>query len=210
MSDVSTQAFWQSLYEKGRTGWDLGGPTPVFRRIAEGERFQPGRMIVVGAGRGYDARLFARHGYQVTAVDFAPAAIRELRARNDPLAPVVVIDADIFDLNSIFFGGFDYVLEYTFYCAIDPQRRPEYAAVVSQLLAPGGHFMALAFPIGEQEGGPPFAVDADELIGLLEDKGLRLEHRETPPDSVAGRRGREELLILQKEPQRGFAGGLTD
>lgn len=208
MTDVSTKAFWQSLYEKGRTGWDLGGPTPVFRRIAEEAWFQPGRMIVVGAGRGYDARLFARHGYEVTAVDFAPAAIRELRARNDSSAPVAIVNADIFDLNPILCGVFDYVLEYTFYCAIDPRRRPAYAAIVSQLLAPGGRFMGLAFPIGEQEGGPPFAVDADQLIGLLEDNGLQLEHREAPPDSVAGRRGREELLILRKELQRGSAAEL--
>lgn len=203
MSGVSTKEFWQRLYEKGRTGWDLGGPTPVFRRLVEEGRFQPERMIVLGAGRGYDARLFARHGYQVTAVDFAPAAVAALRARNDPEAPLAVINADIFDLNSMLFGAFDYVLEYTFYCAIDPQRRAEYAAIVSDLLAPGGRFIGLAFPIGEREGGPPFAVDPDELITLLEERELRLEHRETPPDSVSPRRGREELLILRKGLQRG-------
>lgn len=210
MSDVSTQAFWQSLYEKGRTGWDLGGPTPVFRRIVEEGRFQPGRMVVLGAGRGYDARLFARHGFQVSAVDFAPAAIRELRARNNSQTPVAIINADIFEISSVLYGVFDYVLEYTFYCAIDPSRRPEYATLVSQLLAPGGRFIGLAFPIGEREGGPPFAVDPDELIALLEANGLALEHRETPPDSVPGRRAREELLILRKELQRGSATNLAE
>lgn len=210
MSDVSTQEFWQSLYEKGRTGWDLGGPTPVFSRILAEGWFQPGRLIVLGAGRGYDARLFACHGYQVSAVDFAPAAIRELRARNDAQAPVAIVNADIFKLNPILFGRFDYVLEYTFYCAIDPQRRAEYASIVAQLLAPGGRFIGLAFPTGEQEGGPPYAVDPDELIGLLEARELRLGHRESPPDSVPGRRGREELLILQKGPPVGSAVGLTE
>jgi SAM-dependent methyltransferase len=201
-SDVSTKAFWQSLYEQGRTGWDLGGPTPVFKRVVAGQWLDPGRMIVIGAGRGYDARLFSRQGFQVTAVDFAPSAIRALQENNDHRAPLAVVSADIFDLPSILFGKFDYVLEYTFYCAIYPQRRETYASVVERLLKPGGRFVGLAFPLDETQndprGGPPFPVDADELVRNLGKHGLQLKHRERPHDSVRGRLGREELLILQK------------
>ena len=206
MSEVSTREFWQSLYEKGRTGWDLGGPTPVFQRLIDAGRLKPGRMVVLGAGRGYDARIFAHHGFQVTAVDFAPAAIDELHSRNEEKAPLVIVKADIFNLDPALFGDFDYVLEYTFYCAIDPHRRAQYATVVDRLLKPGGKFVGLAFPVGEEDrlpgeppGGPPYAVSADELVSLLEARGFSLQHRETPPDSVPGRLGREELLILQKQ-----------
>lgn len=202
LSDVSTKAFWQSLYEQGRTGWDLDGPTPVFRRLATEQWFNPGRMIVLGAGRGYDARLFARHGFQVTAVDFAPAAIRALREKNDRKAPLAVVNADIFDLPRILFGKFDYVLEYTFYCAIHPRQRVAYASVVQRLLKPRGRFVGLAFPLdetqNERHSGPPFPVDADELVHNLGRHGLQLEHRERPQDSVRGRLGREELLILRR------------
>jgi SAM-dependent methyltransferase len=198
MSEASTEEFWQSLYTQGRTGWDLGGPTPVFRRLAQSGRFAPGKMIVVGAGRGYDARLFARHGFQVMAVDFAPAAIRELRARDDPEAPVAIVKADIFDLNPIHLGRFDYVLEYTFYCAIEPQQRPAYADVAADLLKPGGHFIGLIFPLDDHGGGPPFAVSTDELVDLLVERGLVLQERAFPADSIPGRRGREELVIVQK------------
>lgn len=202
-SDVSTKAFWQSLYEKGRTGWDLGGPTPVFKRVVEDQWLDPGRMIVIGAGRGYDARLFSRHGFQVTAVDFAPAAIRALHDNNDHQAPLAIVSADIFDLPRILLGRFDYVLEYTFYCAIHPRLREDYASVVESLLNPGGRFVGLAFPLDETQnepcGGPPFPVDADELVENLGKHGLQLKHRERPYDSVRGRLGREELLILQKD-----------
>lgn len=200
MTDVNSSQFWQNLYRQGRTGWDLGRETPVFGRLLERGRLSPGRVIVLGAGRGHDARLFARHGFQVTAVDFAPAAIRAMEDRNDPDAPVSVIHDDIFGLPADFNGTFDYVLEYTLYCAIEPARRNEYADVVGGLLKPGGHYVGLAFPVGEQPGGPPFAVSVEELVTLLEAQGLRLQHRESPHDSVPGRRGREELLILQKDP----------
>jgi hypothetical protein len=48
------------------------------------------------------------------------------------------------------------------------------------------------------KGGPPFAVDSNTLIRLLENRGFSLEHREIPPDSIKPRRGREELIVLQK------------
>ena len=200
-SRVSTQEFWQSLYETGRTGWDLGGPTPVFRRLLDERRLSPGHMVVVGAGRGHDARLFARNGFQVTAIDFAPAAIRHLHERNDPSAPVAIVSGDIFNLNPVLYGKFDYVLEYTFYCAIDPQRRGAYAAVVEALLRPGGRFVGLAFPLdsGQRDAfdGPPYPVNPDELVALMESRGLVLNHREIPPDSVGPRLGREELIIME-------------
>lgn len=208
VSQVSTQEFWQSLYEAGRTGWDLGGPTPVFRRLLDNQRLAPGRMVVIGAGRGYDARLFARNGFQVTAIDFAPAAIRAMHERSDPSAPVAIVSGDIFDLNSVLHGQFDYVLEYTFYCAIDPQRRGEYAATIKTLLRPGGRFVGLAFPLdsGQRDAydGPPYPVNPDELVALMERRGLVLKHREIPPDSVRPRLGREELIIMQHA--RGAAG----
>ena len=121
-----------------------------------------------------------------------------MQAQNDARAPVAVVQSDIFSLNPLLSGRFDYVLEYTFYCAIEPQRRGDYAAVVSQLLRPGGRFVGLAFPIDARQGGPPFSVDPEEMISLLSARGLRLEHREIPSDSVSPRRGREELLIMQK------------
>jgi hypothetical protein len=94
---------------------------------------------------------------------------------------------------------FQYRLEYTCFCAIDPQRRAEYIESVSSLLEPGGYYIALAFPIGQRTGGPPFVVAPDELIRPLNDRGFELITREVPHDSVPGREGIEELLILKKK-----------
>ncbi len=194
--DVNVPAFWEEVYQGGRSGWDLGGPTPVFRRLLESGQFAPGRVIVLGAGRGHDAREFARHGFAVTAVDFAADAVRDLRALADPRAPVKILQSDIFDLPHALDGMFDYILEYTCFCAIDPRRRAEYVDLVARLLKPGGTYIDLVFPLDDHAGGPPFAVSLSEIFALFGARGFTLLRRETPTDSVPQRRRLEELLIF--------------
>ena len=198
MADVNSPAFWDWNYNSGVLPWDLDGPTPVFERLAKAGQFTPGRMLVLGAGRGHDARLFARHGFEVTAVDFSPYAIEAMQQLADPRAPIALLQADIFQLPNELNGRFDLILEYTLFCAIDPRRRVDYADVVARLLKPGGQFVALAFPIITRTGGPPFAVFPNQIIALLSERGFELRQREMPPDSAPGRHGKEELLILQK------------
>ena len=196
--DTNSPDFWQLFYRNGRTAWDLGAPTPPFARLAVSGDFLPGQMIVLGAGRGHDARLFAQHGFTVLAVDFASDAVATMHLLNNEATPVQVLQADIFELPMGMNGRFDYILEYTCFCAIDPSRRKDYAALAARLLKPGGHFIALAFPIGTRSGGPPFVVQPDAMIELLSEHGFSLQHRELPPDSVPSRQNIEELIIMQK------------
>ena len=196
--DVNLPAKWEADYESKTDGWDLGGPTPVFERLAGSGRFRPGRMIVLGAGRGHDARMFARRGFQVTAVDFAAQAVAEMKRLASPEAPVTILQSDLFGLPAELTKAFDYVLEYTCFCAIDPKRRSEYADLVGRLLKPGGKYIDLAFPLDGRSGGPPFAVSVAELIRLFQDRGFELLSREMPVDSIPRRREAEELLVFNK------------
>ncbi len=197
-NDVNSPAKWEANYQQGTDGWDLKGPTPVFRRLLSEGRFPAGQLIVLGAGRGYDAREFARHGFRVTAVDFTTAAIQEMQRFAESDAPVEIVQADIFKLPETYNAVFDYVLEYTCFCAIDPKRRPEYAALVARLLKPGGHYIDLAFPLDTHTGGPPFAVSAAEILEFFAPPRFNLLSREVPADSVPQRRGLEELFDFQK------------
>jgi SAM-dependent methyltransferase len=155
-------------------------------------------MLVPCAGRGHDAREFARHGFKVTAVDFSPYAAQEMKRLADPQAPVEILQHDMFELPHALDGAFDYVLQYTCFCAIDPKRREDYADLVGRLLKPGGIYIDLAFPLDERQGGPPFGVSASEIARLFEGRGFALVSREKLPDSVERRRDKEELLVFQK------------
>jgi SAM-dependent methyltransferase len=197
-NDVNSPHKWEADYQRGTDGWDLGGPTPVFKRLASTKRFKPGRMIVLGAGRGHDAREFSRHGFEVTAVDFSDFVVEQMRKLTDPATPVEILQHDIFKLPDELNHSFDYLLEYTCFCAIDPQRRTEYADLVTRLLKPNGHYIDLAFPLDGRAGGPPFSVTETEIFNLFTSRGFKLILREKPEDSVKQRQHAEELFVFQK------------
>lgn len=196
--DANSSAFWDRLYRSDKFHWDLGEPTPVFARLAEGGRLRAGRMLVLGAGHGHDARLFSGHGFRVTAVDFSDEAVAAMQRLANPSSPVKIVQADFFALPATWRARFDYVLDYTSFCAVLPSRRDEYADLVSRMLKPGGRLIMLAFPIGNRPGGPPYVVQPEAIIALYAARGFTLQHREMPKDSAAGRQGHEELLILKK------------
>ena len=197
-NDVNSPQKWEADYQRGTDGWDLGGATPAFKRLASSNRFKPGRMIVLGAGRGHDAREFSRHGFNVTAVDFSEYVVGQMRELNEPDAPIEILQHDIFTLPVELNHTFDYLLEYTCFCAIDPKRRIEYANLMTRLLKPAGIYIDLAFPLDGRTGGPPFAVTESEIFNLFESRGFKLLSREKPEDSVKRRSHAEELFIFQK------------
>src|SRR6186997_3290849 len=123
----SDPAFWQGLYDHGSDRWELGLPSPALDAQLARRAPPSGIVAVPGAGRGHDARLLARHGYRVTAFDFADSAVAEARrlAAEDGV-DVVVEQRDVFTLGHDYAGAFDGVWEYTCFCAIDPARREEY------------------------------------------------------------------------------------
>jgi len=196
--DVNLSTNWDSYYDQKKDGWDLGGVTPVFKRLASSARFKPGRMLVLGAGRGYDAREFSRHDFQVTAVDFASNAVNEMKRLAEDDAPVEILQQDIFTFPDEYDATFDYILEYVCFCAIDPNRRSEYADVVTRLLKPNGLFIDLAYPLDGRTNGPPFGFSDKELLSLFEKRGLKLISREKPEDSISRRKGAEELFVFRK------------
>ena len=215
---MSTAGFWDGLYAAAQDGWDLGGAAPALVDWLASGRFcslgsiQCGgpemapalpqaaetraraRVAVPGAGRGHDARLLARHGYRVTAFDFALAAVAEARrlAAADGV-DVAVEQRDVFTLGEDFAGAFDGVWEYTCFCAIDPARREEYVRVLHTILRPGGLLLACFFPLREGGDGPPFPVLRADIDRALADRFTVL--RAGPPGRSADRRQNLEWLV---------------
>ncbi|HIK46282.1 MAG TPA: methyltransferase domain-containing protein [Leptolyngbyaceae cyanobacterium M65_K2018_010] len=159
---------WERRYQEGTTHWDLGQPAPALRALLESAAAPPaGTAIALGAGRGHDALLFAQRGFQVTAVDFAPSAMQILAQEAATLnLSLKLLERNIFDLVPEFTGQFNYVIEHTCFCAIDPALRPAYVQLVADLLAPQGELLAVFFT-HNRPGGPPFGVTKAELQQLF-------------------------------------------
>jgi methyl halide transferase len=197
---VSTPSFWEGLYASSQDGWELGEPAPSLAAwLDAGSSVAPGAHVAVpGAGRGHDARLLARRGYRVTGFDFAEMAVAEARrlAEREGV-PAEFEQRDIFALGSSYDQAFDLVWEYTCFCAIDPDRRPEYARVLHDILKPGGSLLACFYPLREGTDGPPFPVSRAGIEAALAPYFDILEAGQ-PQASPERRRGLEWLVTARR------------
>jgi hypothetical protein len=193
---VLDEAFWSRLYADGQDGWELGRAAPPLERWVAAHDLRDRRALVVGAGRGHEARLLARAGARVVAVDYAPEAVAAARVL--AASEGVHVDfrqRDVFALR-LELERYELVVEHTCFCAIDPARRGEYARVVADVLLPGGSFVGLFWEHG-RAGGPPFTTTRAEIEGLF-GADFEIVGFEIPTDSVATRLGQERLFEMRR------------
>lgn len=144
--------FFTLLYWRGRPPWDSGITPPELVRVVEGtgpEHRQPGRALDLGCGTGTNSLYLARHGWDVTGVDFAAPAIaraREKRARTGTLLGTVrFVRGDVTQLNALDARGpYDLVLDLGCLHSIAPAARARYAAQVAERTRPGTLLMLYA------------------------------------------------------------------
>ncbi|QQS37322.1 MAG: methyltransferase domain-containing protein [Ignavibacteriales bacterium] len=196
---VDKASFWNSKYVNSESNWDLNSPNPVFiELLKDSSIIKPGKILIAGCGKGYDAIAVAKAGFDVTAVDFSSFAIdftRDLAAAN--AVKITLIEKDIFELDETVTGQFDYIYDYVTYCAINPDRRKEYAIKIASLIKPGGKFIALFFPVEKRDGGPPFGITLIDTYKIFNEY-LKLEYSEKLTNSIKPRMGREVLQLYKK------------
>lgn len=196
MSEPSNPEFWRAKYHKATQGWEIGAPAPPLVRWFDAHPPTGKRALVVGCGRGHEARMLAARGAKVTAIDFADEAIEQAieLAENEGLR----IDFRKHDLFRIAESDerYDLVLEHCCFCAIDPARREEYVDVVADVLAPGGELVALFWMAGRVDG-PPFVITDGDIERLFARRFV-LTQLSTPGDSTESRRGEERLAIFRR------------
>ena len=141
--------------------------------------------------------LFAAAGFEVVGFDFAPSAIdRAIAAAKDrDLNNIQFLQRNIFELETEFHNSFDYVLENTCFCAIDPLLRSDYVQTVKQLLRPNGTLIAL-FYTHNRSGGPPFGVKPKEVLAYFKADFTAIAFGKSK-DSIDKRNGEEHLGIFQ-------------
>lgn len=169
MSQPSDPAFWDERYAKGKTPWDYGGTPPQLRDYLAA-RPNGGRALVPGCGSGHEIAAFHAAGYDVSAIDFAPAAVEHARANLGPVLSERVFLGDFFTYDFAA-APFDIIYERTFLCALPLDLREKYAVRMADLLTPGGVLIGL-FYLGDDLDGPPFALDAPAETRLFSPRFL--------------------------------------
>ena len=164
---------WQAAWEEGRTPWDAGTSAPILRSLVEASALPEGRALVPGAGSGYDVLTLASTRRSVVGLDLSPVA----KTRFESLASAhphrdhveyVVVDAFSYAPPA----PFDLVWDYTFLCALPPELRPNWAAMMDRVLHPTkGELVALIFPVvpdADPEQGPPYPMTPELVTKLVE------------------------------------------
>mgnify|MGYP001328957367 CR=1 FL=1 len=198
MKRVSNPNFWNNKYLEGNTAWDLGSATPILVDYLQKHQ-QIGKVCVLGCGNGYDALEFSKYNNEVYAVDFAFEALKRLKTKSkDANLNINLIHEDIFNLQKSYPHFFDFVFEYTCFCAIDPRRRREYFNVVRSILKPEGILFSIFIPLDKElnQDGPPFGVNLNEIESLVYDKFEIIDCRFSDL-SVKPRKNREKIMILR-------------
>ena len=189
--------YWENRYQVGTTRWDIGQAAPPFVSLLNSPQApKPGKVAVLGCGRGYDALLFAEYGFEVTGIDFAPSAIASATALAQATgSSAQFLQRDIFDLKTEFPHYFDYVVEHTCFCAIAPSQRLAYVKLVREILKPQGQLIGLFFT-HSRPGGPPFGSTPAEICSYFT-PDFKILSLEPAINSVIERQGEEHLGIFQ-------------
>jgi SAM-dependent methyltransferase len=120
-------------------------------------------VLIPGCGNGYELVCMGEAGWDASAIDFSPAAVRRARDLVGRWAPQVV-EADFFAWQPP--RPLDLIYERAFLCAMPPAMWPQVAARWAQLLAPGGELAGFFF-FGSAPKGPPFGIARSALEALL-------------------------------------------
>ncbi len=157
-----TREFWNEMWAERD---DLSRDADELL-VAEIEGLKPGRALDIGCGAGGNAVWLAEHGWQVTATDFADAAIekgKRLATKRDVQVEFVVAEATTFRPDD------QYDLIISFYIQLPPDQRAKMLSLAAGALTPGG---TLLFVSHDRSSAPSGWTDED-MVGL------------TTPDEVA-------------------------
>ncbi len=196
-----TREFWQQRFEDGNLPWDRGGSNPQLAAWLSSGVLGPGRSVVVpGCGSGHEVAELAAAGCEVTAIDYAPAAVEitreRLRSAGHLTAQVQIADV----LQWCPASPCDAVYEQTCLCALHPDHWGRYAEQLFAWLRPSGQLCALFLQARRESAarglieGPPYHCDINAMRALF--PASRWDWPRPPYAAVAHAQGWTELAVV--------------
>lgn len=187
--------YWSSRYKNNKMGWDIGEVSKPLKEYIDQLTDKSLRILIPGAGNGYEAEYLHTQGFKnVWVCDIAREALDNLSRRCPSFPKDNLICGDFFQLDD----QFDLIIEQTFFCAINPSRRTEYANKMSQLLKKNGKLVGLLFGIEFPFEGPPFGGNKKDYHSILS-AFLDIHTLSPSYNSIEERSGHELFFIAQNK-----------
>lgn len=161
---ILDQTFWNTLYENGETRWDLGSVSPPIAAYIRQLPDKNIRILIPGCGNTHEAEYLLQQGFtNITVLDIAPLLVERIQKKFDGNKNIKIILGDFFEHQAIY----DLIIEQTFFCAISPELRQQYAQKMHQLLDINGSLVGLLFNRIFENPGPPFGGDEATYQGIF-------------------------------------------
>ncbi|KAJ3388083.1 hypothetical protein HDU92_001628 [Lobulomyces angularis] len=210
-----SQKFWENRWELKDTPWDKEKlSAPSLMKLLNTKQYpnfsvpEEGYFLVPGCGSGNDVINIFKAGPKRHSIglDFSSIAIdqalekvknSDIDASNN-LGKIDFCSGDFFKFN-YFDKTFDFVYDYTFFCALEPSLRTEWGKKMAELISDGGLLVTLMFPIMEfSEDGPPYPVSLEAYQQVLVEN-FELVLHEKVVESFPGRQDRENLAVWKRK-----------
>ncbi len=189
------QSFWNAQWQSEPTGWDIGHPAPAIKGYIDQYTNKDAAILIPGCGSAYEAEYLLAQGFtNIHLIDIAPAAVELLQQKFAGHPEIHVACTDYFH----HVGKYDLIIEQTFFCAIAPERRGEYAAKAADLLREKGRIAGLLFDRKFEQPGPPFGGCPCEYKPVFEPY-FDLKVMAKCDNSIAPRAGTELFILFIKK-----------
>ncbi|MBK9637351.1 MAG: methyltransferase domain-containing protein [Bacteroidetes bacterium] len=194
MEEKLSDSYWESRYQKGETGWDIGDvSTPLLEYFKTIDNKNL-RILIPGCGNAYEAAHLHANGFKnVFLLDFAESPLLQFKKNNPSSPEEYLIHQDFFKHK----GSYDLIIEQTFFCALDPILRKKYVEQMHQLLSENGKLAGLFFDCQFETEGPPFGGSKSEYESTFH-SSFQFEKLEPCRNSISPRSGKELFFIASK------------
>ncbi len=186
---------WEERYS-GDTVWS--GRVNV-QLAAEAPSLPPGRALDIGCGEGGDAIWLASRGWEVTAVDFADAALARTKTHAGEAGVADRIETRRIDVRTFEADGETWDLITSHFFHLPDAGMPDVVRRLASAVAPGGTLLVVGhhpedLKTGLRHGHTTFMFTADELAPSLPDDFV-VEVCDTRPRTQAHPHTGEEIAV---------------
>lgn len=190
--------YWESRYQQGETGWDMGSASTPLISYCQQLVQTDLKLLIPGCGNAHEVEALLNLGFSdITLIDLAESPLENVRNRNAEAVKngnIKLVCDDFFNHQE----QYDLALEQTFFCAIHPSQRDDYAFKMSQILKPKGKLAGVLFDFPLTQEGPPFGGAAEAYVQHFEPY-FKIKQLEPCNNSIKPRAGRELFFILEKQ-----------
>lgn len=189
-----SKQFWDAKWQSNAIGWDIGYASPAICQYLVQYSNKNAAILIPGCGNAYEAEYLVENGFtNITLIDISPEAVKKIRHKFQHNSQVKVLSEDFFQHK----GRYDLIIEQTFFCAILPNKRKEYAEKTATLLLENGKIIGLLFDKTFESQGPPFGGSPSEYKPVFSPH-FKIKTMEKCYNSIAARAGSEVFIILDK------------